>query len=176
VELRRRRAAMLCAYAERQAVAQAAGVMTDRWQERAALARYSQYASDPWGRVTRPAPATARTGPKIAVRVHVERPVQPPGCHPDPGCLRLSPRPASPACWSGLGRRPSCRSRRTRTCSGMPADMRLPTEDTIQGRCRLTSVTRTSSTRCATPSCRRRGSKIFGGSELSQMATRKSVP
>ena len=53
-------------------------------------------------------------------------------------------------------------SRRTRTCSGTPAATRWRTRATTRGRCKPTSATATSSTRCATPSCRRRGSRIFG--------------
>jgi Phage integrase family len=44
--------------------------------------------------------------------------------------------------------------------------MRSRTEDTIHGHCRLTSATAISSTQCAIPSCRRRVSRISGGSEL----------
>ena len=63
------------------------------------------------------------------------------------------------------GRRPSWLSRRTRTCSGTPAATRLPTRGTIRGRCRPTSATATSSTRCGTPSYRRRGSRISGAAD-----------
>ena len=44
-----------------------------------------------------------------------------------------------------------------------PRLWRWPTRATIRERCRLTSVTATSSTRCDTPSCHRAGSRIFGG-------------
>ena len=46
----------------------------------------------------------------------------------------------------------SSASRRIRTCCAMPAAMRWPITDTIPARCRPISVTRISSTRCATPS------------------------
>ena len=49
--------------------------------------------------------------------------------------------------------------------SGTPAVMPWPTEATIPGRCKRTSVTLTSSTPCAIPSCRRRGLRISGESE-----------
>ena len=45
---------------------------------------------------------------------------------------------------------------------GTPAATRWPTRGTTRAPCRLTSGTGTSSTRCATPSCRRRGSRISG--------------
>jgi hypothetical protein len=63
------------------------------------------------------------------------------------------------------GRWPSWPSRPTRICSGMPAVMRSLTEGTTQEPCRLTSAIRTSSTPSDTLSCRRRGSRISGGSE-----------
>ena len=55
-------------------------------------------------------------------------------------------------------------SRPTRTCCGMPAASRWPTRGTIRGRCRPISATGISSTRCATPSCRRIGSRTSGDS------------
>jgi hypothetical protein len=54
------------------------------------------------------------------------------------------------------------RSRLTLTCFGTPAASSLPTMATTPARCRLTWATRTSSTRCAIPSWRQRGSKAFG--------------
>jgi integrase len=53
-------------------------------------------------------------------------------------------------------------SKRTRTCSGTPAATRWLTEGTTQGPCRLTSVTRTSSTRCVTQNYRRPALRTFG--------------
>jgi integrase len=47
------------------------------------------------------------------------------------------------------------------TCSATPAAMHWPTGDTIRERCRLTSGIGISSTQCAIPRCRRRGSKNF---------------
>ncbi len=54
---------------------------------------------------------------------------------------RHLPPPVSPGWSSEQGLKPSSGSKPTRTCSGMPAAMRSPTEDTIQGRCRHTSAT-----------------------------------
>ena len=50
----------------------------------------------------------------------------------------------------------------TRTCCATPVALRWPTRATIRERCRLTSATATSSTRCDTPSCRRAGSRTSG--------------
>ena len=61
---------------------------------------------------------------------------------------------------SGLG--PRCNSPYIRTCCGMAAAMPWRTPATTHGRYRLGSATRTSSTRCATPSCRRIDSSTFG--------------
>ena len=52
------------------------------------------------------------------------------------------------------------------TCCATPVALRWPTRATIRERCRLTSVTATSSTRCDTPSCRRAGSRTSGGKGL----------
>ena len=60
---------------------------------------------------------------------------------------------------SALGLRRGLASRRTRTCS------RTLTRGTIRGLCRLTSGIAISSTRCATPNCRRRDSRTSGGSD-----------
>jgi hypothetical protein len=57
---------------------------------------------------------------------------------------------------------PGCNSRYIRTCCGMAAVMPWPTPATTHGRCRHGSGTKTSSTRCATPSWRRIGSRISG--------------
>ncbi len=75
---------------------------------------------------------------------------------------RRSPPLASPAWSSGRAPRPSLGSRHTRTCSGTPVATRLPIRGMIPERFRLTWVIRTFNTRSATPSCRRRGSRIFG--------------
>ena len=79
---------------------------------------------------------------------------------------RRSARPGSPAWSSGQGSRQSLPSRRTRTCCGMPAVMRWRTRATTPGHSRPTSATATFSTRCATLSCHRRGSRIFGARSL----------
>ncbi len=52
--------------------------------------------------------------------------------------------------------------RRILTCCATPVALRWPTRATIRERCRLTSATATSSTRCDTPSCRRAGSRTSG--------------
>ena len=70
---------------------------------------------------------------------------------------------------------PSWRSRRTRTCSGTPAASRSPTRGTTPGRCRPTSGTRTSSTRCATPSLRRRGSRTSGETDARRCGHRAAA-
>jgi hypothetical protein len=62
--------------------------------------------------------------------------------------------PGSPEWWSGQGGKPSWPSRLTRTCSGMPAGMRWPTEGTTQGRCKPILDTGISSILCATQSYR----------------------
>jgi integrase len=54
----------------------------------------------------------------------------------------------------------------TRTCCGTPAATRSRTRDTTRGRSKATSVTRTSSTRCATPNLRRPGSRTSGAEIL----------
>jgi hypothetical protein len=60
---------------------------------------------------------------------------------------------------------PAYRSRFTPTCSDMRVATPWPTRATIRGRSRIGLGIDRSSTRCATPSCRRRGSRISGGSE-----------
>jgi integrase len=70
----------------------------------------------------------------------------------------------SRAWWSARGLRPSLASRRIRTCSDMLADTRWRTGGTTLGHCRLTSATKTSSTRCATRSSHRDVSRTFGAS------------
>jgi hypothetical protein len=61
---------------------------------------------------------------------------------------------------AGVGR--SLGSRPIPTCSGMPAGARWPPRGTTPAPFRPTSGTRTSSTRCGTPSCRRPGSTTSG--------------
>ena len=117
-------------------------------------AGHPKHPSDPRGRTTRPAAAAARAGPQDR-----------PSCSPRSAGHPSAP-PGSPAWSSGRAGRPSWRSRRTRTCSGTPVATRWPTRGTTRGRYKLISGTETSSTRCATPSCRRRGSRIFGEVEL----------
>ena len=56
-------------------------------------------------------------------------------------------------------------SKPTLTCCGTPAATHSQIGDTIPERFRLTLATATFSTPCDTPSCRRRGSRIFGGSD-----------
>ena len=84
-----------------------------------------------------------------------------PSCSPRSG-ERRSRRRDLPAWSSARAPRPSSGSRHTRTCSGTPAAMRSQTRGTTRGRCKPTLDIGTSSTRCATPNCRRRGSKISG--------------
>jgi hypothetical protein len=62
----------------------------------------------------------------------------------------------------GSGLAPKCRFRSIRTCCDMAAAMRWPTRATTRGRCRRTSGTRTSSTRCATPNSHRIASRTSG--------------
>ena len=64
-----------------------------------------------------------------------------------------------------LGPRRSSASKCIRTCSGTLAAMRWLTEGTIPGRCRLTSDTKTFSTRCGILSYHRLGLKTFGENE-----------
>ena len=116
-------------------------------------AGHAEHPSDPWGRTTGPAAAPARPGAQVALRVHVgagralhHRWVRP---H---GRARRASRPAWP-------------SRHTRTCYGTPAAMLSRTRGTTRARFRPTSGTATSSTRCATRSFRRRGSRISGGAK-----------
>ena len=71
--------------------------------------------------------------------------------------------PGSLAWSSGQGRRPNCPSRRTRTCSGMPAAMRSRTRGTIHGRYRRTWATAISSTLCDIPNYRQPDLRRFGG-------------
>jgi hypothetical protein len=63
-------------------------------------------------------------------------------------------------------------SRRTRTCSGTPADTRWQTRGMIRTPCRHILAIATSSTPCAILSCLRRGSGISGESDaLARMFT-----
>ena len=71
---------------------------------------------------------------------------------------------------------PSCRSRSTLTCFATPAVMRWPTRGTTPVACRLISVTRTSSTPCATPRCRPRRSRTFGATEFHHPAFAQPRP
>ena len=66
------------------------------------------------------------------------------------------------ALWRGLGRRRGLGSRLTRICCGMLAGLRWRIRAMIRGPCRRTSVTRTSSTPCGTPSFRRGDSRTSG--------------
>ena len=61
-----------------------------------------------------------------------------------------------------LVRRGSFRSACTRTCCGTRPATSWRTTDATRARCSTTSGTRTSRTPCATPSCRRSGSRICG--------------
>jgi hypothetical protein len=78
---------------------------------------------------------------------------------------RLRPL-ASLAWWSVRLLKPSSGSKLIPTCFGTPAGTRSRIEGMTRGRCRPISAMATSSTRCATPKCRRRGSKTFGGADL----------
>ena len=69
------------------------------------------------------------------------------------------------------GEAPSWAFRLIRTCCATPVALRWPTRATIRERCRLTSATATSSTRCDTPSCRRAGLRTFGD-DLTRLAGR----
>ena len=70
------------------------------------------------------------------------------------GFARMVERAGSEA---KLGLRP------TPTCSGTLAATRSPTGGTTRGRCKPTLGIGISSTRCATPKCRRHGLRISGG-------------
>jgi hypothetical protein len=113
-------------------------------------AGHPQHASPTWGRATRPAEATARTGPQISLCFHVRArgAVQ----H---GQVRSDGR-------ASRGKREVGFIRLTRTCFAMPAATPWPTRGTTRERYKPTSATAIFSTRCATPSYRRRGSRIFG--------------
>jgi hypothetical protein len=87
-----------------------------------------------------------------------------PSCSPR-NADRPSRLPGSPAWSSAQVQRQGLGSRSTRTCCDMPVDTHWLTEGTTRGHCRLTSGTATSSTRCATRSCRRRASRTFGANE-----------
>ena len=86
--------------------------------------------------------------------------------------LRSGERPSAPLgslAWSsGRASRPSWGSRRTPTCSGTPAATPWRTRGTTPAPCKPISAIATSSTRCATPSYRRRGSGISGGAKCRQ--------
>ena len=116
-------------------------------------AGHARHAPDHRRRDAGPAPAAARAGARG--RRSCSR----------ASAARRSPRRALPGLWSALARPPGSASRPTRTCCGTPAASRWPTRATIRGRCRPTSATRISSTRCATPSCRPIGSRISGGAD-----------
>ena len=75
---------------------------------------------------------------------------------------RLAP-PGLPAWSNAQASRQSSALRFTRTCCATPAATPWRTGATIRERSKPTSDTKISSTRCATPSCRRRGSRTFGG-------------
>ena len=113
-------------------------------------ARHAQHPSDPRGRTTGAAAAPARAGAQVALRVHLG------------AGSALQHRRLRPHGRAGGRSRPSWASRRTRTCSGTPAATRWPTKGTTRAPCKPTSATATSSTPCATPSYRRRGSRISG--------------
>ena len=93
-----------------------------------------------------PAAAGARAG---ALRVHSER-----------GAPMA--RSAFAACWRGSVRPPRWGLAYIRTCCAMPAASSWQTRVSIRDRCSITSATRTSSTPCATPSCRQTGSEASG--------------
>jgi hypothetical protein len=78
--------------------------------------------------------------------------------------LRSRPRDL-PGCSSAPRPWPASRSRCIRTCCATPVALPSPTTASIPGRCRPTSGIRTSSTRFATPSSRRRGLKDSGKTE-----------
>jgi type 1 fimbriae regulatory protein FimB/type 1 fimbriae regulatory protein FimE len=65
-------------------------------------------------------------------------------------------------CWRVWAKRRSFRFQFTRTCCDMRAATSWRTTDRIRVRYSTTSGTRTSCTRCATPSSLRSGSRIFG--------------
>jgi integrase len=109
--------------------------------------------SDPRGRVTRPEAAPARTGAGVVLRVHRL------------SAARRLPPQASRAWWNELAGRPSWLSSRIPTCCVTLAAMRWRTEGMIRGRFRLISGIGTSSTQCATVSCRQHDLRISGGSE-----------
>src|SRR5215471_11109793 len=78
---------------------------------------------------------------------------------------RRSPRQAS-AKWScGWASPQSSNSRCIRTCCGTLAGINWPTRASTPAPCRPISGTKTSITRCAIPSCRRRASKTSGRTE-----------
>jgi hypothetical protein len=66
------------------------------------------------------------------------------------------------ALFGRIGARGGCRSRCIRTCCAMAVAMPWPMPATIRAACRHISGTRIFSTRCATPSWRRIGSRTFG--------------
>jgi hypothetical protein len=78
-----------------------------------------------------------------------------------------SRRRASTPSLCGSASVPACRSRSILTCSGTAAAMPWRTPGTTRGPSRPGWVTRTSSTRCATPNWRRIGSTTSGGIDLS---------
>jgi hypothetical protein len=82
-------------------------------------------------------------------------------CSPVNAAARCRPR-ASARCSNASAGAPVCPSPSSRTCCATPAATPWPMRDTTRGRCRLGSGTKTSSTRCATPSWRRIDSRISG--------------
>ena len=74
-----------------------------------------------------------------------------------------SPRPDLHEWLSGQARLRSLASRLIRTCYATPAASPWRIRDMIRGLCRPISGTRKSSTRFVIPSCRRLGSRTFGG-------------
>ena len=111
--------------------------------------RNAERASDGRQRNSRAAASEARAN-RIAIRLRYRAPGTDDG------------RPAFARCWREQGRQGSFRSRCIRTCCAMRAGTSLPMTGRTRARCSTTSGTRISSTRCATPSCRRSGSNRFG--------------
>ena len=119
-------------------------------------AGHAKHPSDPRGRTAGAAAASARAGAQVALRVHLGA-----GGAVQHRWLRPHGR-------AGRRSRPSLGSRRTRTCCGTPAATRWPTRGTTRAPCKPISATATSSTPCATLNCRRRGSRISGGTDRRQ--------
>jgi integrase len=94
-------------------------------------------------------------------RLSASRSPSRPSCSLQSGARPSAPL-ASPAWWSEPGLKQGSASRPTRTCSGTLAVTRSPTRGTTRERCKPTSGTAISSTRCDTPSCRRRDLRTSG--------------